>query len=147
MKSPTCKILYQTILATIHKSGLYDFIQVAYSQPLSMKKMIGDLFFSVPCRLVGLIICWAEQKNKTKHGIHRKMKNSDNPLRWIFVTSSPPWIGTEKKTPTVTSHIHLFFWGGTFEQNVLGYLRRASQAKMERRMGFLLAISRRSSME
>ncbi len=30
----TCKIRYEKILDTIHKSGLYDFIQVAYSQPL-----------------------------------------------------------------------------------------------------------------
>jgi len=30
----TCKIMYEKILDTIHKSGLYDFICVAYSQPL-----------------------------------------------------------------------------------------------------------------
>ncbi len=34
MKSPTCTILYQKILATIHKSGLYDLTCMAYSQPL-----------------------------------------------------------------------------------------------------------------
>ena len=33
MKSPTCTILYELILATIRKSGLYDFIRMAYSQP------------------------------------------------------------------------------------------------------------------
>jgi len=34
IKSPTCTFLYQKILATIHKSGLYDFTCMAYSQPL-----------------------------------------------------------------------------------------------------------------
>jgi hypothetical protein len=34
MKLPTCTILYEKIIATIHKSGLYSFTRVAYSQPL-----------------------------------------------------------------------------------------------------------------
>jgi hypothetical protein len=41
MKSPTCTIMYQTILATIRKSGLYDFIRVAYSQPLTASQEVG----------------------------------------------------------------------------------------------------------
>jgi len=30
MKSPTCTILYEKLLATIHKSGLYDLTPMAY---------------------------------------------------------------------------------------------------------------------
>ena len=44
MKSPTCTILYQTILATIHKSGLYDLTRMAFSQPL--KYNINVLFYT-----------------------------------------------------------------------------------------------------
>jgi len=45
MKSPTCTILYQTILATIHKSGLYDLTPMAYSQPPTTARVtIGCLF-------------------------------------------------------------------------------------------------------
>ena len=36
MKWPTCTIMYEKILATIRKSGLYDFIRTAYSQPLEL---------------------------------------------------------------------------------------------------------------
>jgi len=45
MKSPTCTILYQKILATIHKSGLYDFIEMAYSQPLPVLLTVHFLRF------------------------------------------------------------------------------------------------------
>ena len=38
MKSPTCTIFYEKILATIHKSGLYDFIRMAYSTPCCLRK-------------------------------------------------------------------------------------------------------------
>ncbi len=40
MKSPTCTILYEQILATIRKSGLYDFIRMAYSQPQMTSKKL-----------------------------------------------------------------------------------------------------------
>jgi hypothetical protein len=33
----TCKIMYEKILATIQKSGLYSFIRMAFSQPLFRK--------------------------------------------------------------------------------------------------------------
>ena len=50
MKSPTYTILYQTILATIHKSGLYDFIRFAYSQP---RKIIDSSTIQVhQCRIL-----------------------------------------------------------------------------------------------
>jgi hypothetical protein len=37
----TCTIMYEKIVATIRKSGLYDLICVAYSQPLFALSYVG----------------------------------------------------------------------------------------------------------
>jgi hypothetical protein len=36
----TCTILYEKILDTIHKSGLYSFICMAFSQPLAIESIL-----------------------------------------------------------------------------------------------------------
>jgi len=59
MKLPTCTILYQTILATIQKSGLYDFILMAYSQPLLARAVDGTM-------LTPLSALASEQANLTE---------------------------------------------------------------------------------
>ena len=75
-------------------------------------------------------------------------KNSDIPSRWIFFYYEFPLRGlvSEKNTPTVTSQIPLFL-GGVFEQKVRVFEAREPSQDGTEDGFFLLAISRRSSLE
>ena len=60
---------------------------------------------------------------------------------FFFFTSSRSVDWYQKKnTPSVTSQIPLFFGG--YLSKMLGYLRHASQAKMEWRMDFFVSNSK-----
>jgi len=59
MKLPTCTILYEKILPTIHKSGLYDLTRMAFSQPLISKNFWFTIHVDSWFWRIIDPICWA----------------------------------------------------------------------------------------